>query len=213
MARRTIVVVDDHPIFRSGVVQVLELNDTIDVVAEGATVEDAVALAREHRPNMMLLDIAMGQRGVDAIPRVLAESPDTAVVMLSASEDVDDVSQSLELGAVSYILKGTSGNELLNIVDKVFAGQIHISPRVLGGLVSQQGGRVTTPERAALERLTKTEEKVLRHVSRGMSNSEVADRIGVQEKTIKFHLSNVFSKLAVRNRVEATLLAKKGWRD
>ena len=92
MSRRTIVVVDDHPIFRSGVVQVLELNDTIDVVAEGATVEDAVALAREHRPNMMLLDIAMGQRGVDAIPRVLAESPDTAVVMLSASEDVDDVS-------------------------------------------------------------------------------------------------------------------------
>ena len=129
MARRTIVVVDDHPIFRSGVVQVLELNDTIDVVAEGATVEDAVALAREHRPNMMLLDIAMGQRGVDAIPRVLAESPDTAVVMLSASEDVDDVSQSLELGAVSYILKGTSGNELLDIVRSILDDQKNVLER------------------------------------------------------------------------------------
>lgn len=213
MSKRRIVIVDDHPIFRSGLTQTLELEPDFDVVAQGESGTEAVTLAGRHRPDMLLLDVAMITGGVDAIADVLKVSPNTLVVMLTASARVSDVSRSLDLGAVSYLLKGTTANELLHSIKEIFDGRVQISPRLLGDLMSQQQIHALSPEQEAIARLTHREARVLRLVSQGFSNAEIGKTLEVQEKTVKFHLSNIFDKLEVRNRVEAALLAQRAWRD
>ncbi|WP_417584373.1 response regulator [Pelagibacterium sp.] len=213
MSKQRIVIVDDHPIFRSGLTQTLELEPDFDVVAQGESGTEAIVLAGRHRPDMLLLDVAMATGGVDVIPDVLKVSPNTLVVMLTASTKVNDVSRSLDLGAVSYLLKGTTARELLNAVKEIFDGRVQISPRLLGDLISQQQIHSLSPEQEAIAKLTDQEARVLRLVSQGFSNAEIGRTLEVQEKTVKFHLSNIFEKLAVRNRVEAALLAQRVWRD
>ncbi len=211
MDKKRIVVVDDHPIFRAGLIQALELEEEFDVVGQGTSGVEAVSLAQDHRPDMVLLDITMDQSGVEGITKILEASPATSVVMLTASEKADDVARSLELGAVSYVLKGTTARDLLAILHEIFAGSDYISPRLFSGLINRQAAQASTPEQQALAALTAQEARVLRLVSQGMSNSEIARNLAVQEKTVKFHLSNIFTKLAVRNRVQAALLARQEW--
>lgn len=211
MDRRSIVIIDDHPIFRSGLVQTLELDPALEVVAQGDSGTDAVRLAAEHRPDMMLLDVTMQSGGIDAVPDIIRTSPNTLVVMLTASENAKDVSRSLDLGAVSYLLKGATASELLASINAILRGSIEISPRLLGDLFNHQQVHAQTADQEAIARLTSQELKVLRLVSQGLSNAEIGRTLDVQEKTIKFHLSNIFDKLEVRNRVEAAILGQRAW--
>ena len=204
----SVIVIDDHSLFRAGVIQTLQLDEGISVVGEGGTGQDAVDLALDHAPDVALIDISMPGDGIVAARRIAENSQSTRVVMLTVSEDDDDVMRSLEAGAVGYILKGIRAPDLLAAVRSVAAGESFLSPNLALRLLAGTQARRKANRLAALSR---QERRALRLVASGLSNREVGDRLGITEKTVKFHLAAIFAKLDVRNRVEASLIAREEW--
>ena len=198
-----LVVVDDHPMFRAGVVGVLREADDLEVVAAGADAAEALALAREHLPDIALLDIAMPGGGLDAARDIKAACPATRVVMLTVSEDEDDLLAAMKAGASGYVLKGARADELMGVIRSVHAGHVYVAPALAWGLLREMSKPRTSP----LDELTPREREVLELVASGLGNQEIADRLGLAEKTIKHYMTNILGKLQVRSRVEAALLA------
>jgi two-component system, NarL family, nitrate/nitrite response regulator NarL len=210
----SIVIVDDHPIFRSGLVQTLALEPGFSVVAEGSSAEEAVALVRAFKPDILLLDVSMSDSGIDRIAQIMTIHPQVRVIVVTASQNDNDIARALEAGVPGYVLKGTTGRELIDIVHLVHAGQSYISPRAMSGLwAALKGGAGHDEHQAQIASLSRQEVHVLRLVAQGLNNKEIGAQLGVTEKTVKFHLSNVFAKLHVRNRVEASILARQAWAD
>lgn len=204
----SVVVIDDHSLFRAGVIQTLELDPDIKVVGEGGTGEKAIELAQRLRPDIMLLDISMPGNGIEAAGKIAARPDAPRVIMLTVSEDDDTVVAALEAGAVGYILKGIESLQLITAVKNVAAGDSFVSPNLTLRLLSGVRDRLMP---GALDCLTQQERRTLRLVAQGLSNREVGERLGVLEKTVKFHMTRIMAKLKVRNRVEASLLAQKEW--
>jgi len=209
MAERiSIVLIDDHSLFRAGVIQTLALDPQLDVVGEGGTGEQAIELAERLRPDIVLLDISMPGNGIEAA-RVIAAMPDAPrVIMLTVSEDDDDMISALEAGAVGYILKGIESLHLIAAVKSVAAGDSFVSPNLTLRLLSGVKEKATP---RLLDSLSEQEQRVLRLVAKGMSNREAGEKLGILEKTVKFHMTRIMAKLKVNNRVSASLLAQKEW--
>jgi two-component system nitrate/nitrite response regulator NarL len=199
-----VVVVDDHPMFRAGVVASLSSDPTIDVVAEGSSAEEAVRLAEQHAPDVCLLDIAMPGGGLNAARDITAALPATKVVMLTVSEDEDDLLAAMKAGASGYVLKGAAASELIEVLSKVHSGDVYVAPGLAWGLLRE----MSRPRPAPLkDELSAREREVLELVAEGLSNQEIGDRLGLAEKTIKHYMTSILGKLRVRSRVEAALLA------
>ena len=202
-----IVVADDHPLFRGGVVLTLQEHGGFTVVAQAGTAGEAVAAVEAHMPEIVLLDISMPGSGLAAAAEIARRFPAVAILMLTASEADDDLLTALKVGARGYALKGVSEDELTGILQSVAGGASYVPPalagRVLAALQDRRG--VTSPE---VEELTDREAEILRHVAQGQSNKEIARALDLQEKTIKHYMTNILQKLQVRNRVEAALKAR-----
>lgn len=207
--RIRIVVVDDHSLFRAGVIQSLELDRTIEVVGEGSSAKDALELVRQFSPDLVLLDISMPGNGLEAAYEILKSPKAPQVAMLTVSEDDEDVRQALEAGAVGYLLKGIKAPDLITAVKLASAGEAYISPNLAGRLLSSRARKEMNP----LADLTDQEKRTLQLVAKGLSNREIGTQMQLQEKTIKYHMTNILKKLGVRNRVEATVIARKEWGD
>ncbi len=205
----TAVVVDDHPLYRSGVVRTLEDDGAFDILAEGSDAATAVQLAIRHKPDVIILDISMPGNGLDAARRIAAIVPRTRIVMLTVSEADDDIVRALDLGAFGYIQKGVGGPELVRIVKGIAAGQSYVAPGLAARLLV--GMRTRTNGVPANGDLTAREEQILRLVATGLSNKEVGRSLSLQEKTVKHYMTNILQKLQVRNRVEATIKAGEMW--
>jgi two-component system nitrate/nitrite response regulator NarL len=205
-----IVVVDDHPLFREGVVRTLRGIADFDVVGEGTSADDAIRLAQEQLPDLILLDVSMPGGGIHAAERISADCPVVKIVMLTVSEHDDDVTAALRAGARGYILKGVGGTELIGIVRDVLSGEAYVSPDLAARLLADMGARPRgdTAERTLLADLTAREEQILKRVARGLSNKEIGLELNIQEKTVKHYMTNILQRLQVRNRVEAALLAR-----
>jgi len=203
-----VVIIDDHPLFRTGVSQSLAMDEGISVVGEGASRAEARALIDRLAPDLVLLDISMPDNGIDVAREILGLPSPPLVVMLTVSEEDDDVIQALEAGAVGYILKGIKASDLIGAVKSVMAGESFVSPNLAMRLISN--ARIRKDE-SAVAPLSQQEQRTLRLVARGLNNREIADELAIQEKTVKFHVSNVMRKLKVRNRVEATVIARREW--
>ncbi len=201
--RIRVVVVDDHPMFRAGVVASLGGAPDLEVLGEAQDASGALRLAREHVPDVVLLDIAMPGGGLDAARDIKAACPATRVVMLTVSEDEDDLLAAMKAGASGYVLKGAGAAELLGVIRSVHAGDVYVAPALAWGLLREMSRPRTTP----LDELTTREREVLELVSTGLSNQEIGDRLGLAGKTIKHYMTNILGKLQVRSRVEAALLA------
>jgi DNA-binding NarL/FixJ family response regulator len=203
-----VLVIDDHPLFRAGVVQTLAQDDRIEVVGEGGTRSEAHSLAQTLKPDIVLLDITMPGGGIEAAEELLRLPEPPKVMMLTVSEDNDAVIRALSAGAVGYLLKGIPGATLITAVKAIAAGETFVSPNLGLRLLSQLNEQ---PSRSRLSSLNDSEKRTLRLVATGLSNREVGERLGIPEKTIKYHMSNIMDKLQVRNRVEATLIAQREW--
>jgi DNA-binding NarL/FixJ family response regulator len=201
--RIRIVVADDHPMFRAGVVASLAAQPDIEVVGEGASAPEAVSLVAQHSPDVALLDIAMPGGGLSAARDISAASPATRVVMLTVSEDEDDLLAAMKAGASGYVLKGAAASELVNVLRTVNAGEVYVAPGLAWGLLRE----MSRPRSAPLDELSAREHEVLELVAAGLSNQEIGDRLSLAEKTIKHYMTSILSKLRVRSRVEAALLA------
>jgi DNA-binding NarL/FixJ family response regulator len=202
-----VAVVDDHPLFREGVAHSLRTQPGIAVVAEGATAADALAIAADL-PDVMLLDVSMPGSGIAALGQITAAYPVVKVIMLTVSEDEEDVTAALRSGARGYVLKGVAARELVSIVRSVAAGEVYVTPSLATSLLVELTSTAGKSAASPLDDLTEREREILELVAGGDSNKEIASRLGLSEKTVKHHMTNILQKLQVRNRVEAALLAK-----
>ena len=201
-----VIVADDHPLFLDGLVATLSADEELDVVGVARDAEAAVRLAASERPDVALLDIGMPGDGLEAARRIGEAAPDTRVVMLTSSEDQQDLVAAMDAGAKGYMLKGIAGRELLEIVRTIHAGGQYVTPGLAFGAI-----RGLTRPRAhdPLAELTSREMDVLRLVAAGLSNAEIGGRLGIAEKTVKYYMTAVLGKLGAVSRVEAALIAFK----
>lgn len=205
-----IVVVDDHPLFRGGVVRTLQEGADFEVVAEGGSADEAIALVDEHLPDLVCLDISMPGGGLAAAAEIGRRYPAVRIVMLTVSEAEEDVFAALQAGARGYVLKGIGGVELADVLRNVAGGASFVSPDLAARvLVAMQkpSGQAPAPD-DPFTTLTRREEQILERVALGLSNKEIGRELALQEKTVKHYMTNVLQKLQVRNRVEAAVLAR-----
>ena len=202
-----ILVADDHPLFREGVVHSLASEPDIAVVGQAASGEEALRLARDLLPDVVLLDVAMpGWGGLATAQKLATACPASKVIMLTVVEDEDKLLAAFSAGARGYVLKGVAARELAAVVRSVDAGEVYVSPSLAAGiLVALTHGRPADP----LGELTDKERDILKLVGEGLTNREIGERIHLSEKTIKHYITNILQKLQVRSRVEAALLAAR----
>ncbi|MEI8030710.1 MAG: response regulator transcription factor [Comamonadaceae bacterium] len=202
-----ILVVDDHPLFRQGVVHSLEMDSGFRVVGETSSGEEALALARSLMPDVVLLDVNMpGWGGIVTAEKIAMACPATVIVMLTGSDDKDKLLAALKVGARAYVLKGVSAKELGHVVRSSVAGEVYVSPSIAAEmLVSLTHGKAPDP----LQELTDREREILAFIGTGLTNREIGEKIFLSEKTIKHYVTNILQKLQVRSRVEAALVASR----
>ena len=200
-----VLVVDDHPLFRQGVVHVLGSAPDLTVVGEAASGEEALALARELLPDVVLLDISMpGWGGLVTTERISAACPASAIVILTVSEDKDKLLAAFKAGARSYVLKGVSSKELADVVRTAAGGDVYVSAVLaVEILASLSRGHAAN----SLQELTDREREILRLIGRGLTNREIGAQFQLSEKTIKHAVTNILHKLQVRSRLEAAVFA------
>lgn len=203
-----VLVVDDHPLFRQGVVQALGAERDLKIVGEAASGEEALKLACALLPDVVLLDISMpGWGGLIAAEKITTACPATVIVMLTVSEDKDKLLAAFKAGARAYVLKGVAARELANVLRSAVAGEVYVTPSLASEmLVSLTRGKAPDP----LQELTDREREILSLIGTGLTNREIGERIFLSEKTIKHYVTNILQKLQVRSRVEAALLAAQG---
>lgn len=205
--RLNIVVVDDHPLFRQGVVATLGGEPAFNVAAQAESFAQAIALIDQHRPDIVLLDAALPDgSGIDAIEPILQRHPGIRIVMLTVDGHGDTIMQALKAGAAGYLLKGSSATELVAALKARAQGQTYASAAVASALMNQ----VAHPQDVPGWDLTPRERSVFELLGEGLTNREIAERLFLSEKTVKRHVTVVLQKLGVRNRVEAAILATKG---
>ena len=203
-----IILADDHPIFRDGLVHSIEETGAFEVVGVGGSAEEAVALAFQHKPDIALLDLSMPGNGINAAKKIRDAGTAGAIAMLTVSEDSDDVTAAMGAGASGYLLKGVSAHELREILTKLAAGEAHVSP----GLAAQMLRVLQTKkveEVQPIDDLTKREEDILKGVAAGKSNKEIGLDLNIQEKTVKHYVGALKDKLCAANRLEIVLEAQR----
>lgn len=201
-----ILVVDDHELFREGVVSTLEPEPDFEVVGQAATAEAAMDAALRLRPDLILLDLYMpGRHGLSVLPLLRDALPDARVVMLTVSEDPDAVTQALRDGAIGYLVKGIRADAFLEALRGIAAGESYVSPSVAGHILRSVHWKHA--ENADLDALTVREREVLRLIAKGLTNRDIADSLVITERTVKRHVTGILSKMNLRNRTEAALRA------
>jgi DNA-binding NarL/FixJ family response regulator len=205
-----VAIIDDHPLFRNGVASMLTGVEGIEVVGQGATAAEALKVAQELLPDVMLLDVGMPGGGVEAAASIVRTCPNVRIIMLTASENEQDVASALRAGARGYILKGSSGPELVETLRVIARGDSYVAPNLAARLLIKQSKGIEAVVDQNPHNLTSREEEIFALVARGMSNNEVARSFNCTERTIKHHMTNIMQKLNVRNRVEAVLKFNPG---
>lgn len=197
-----ILIVDDHSVVRQGLKMFLALDDELQVVGEAANGAEAVQLARELEPDVVLMDLLMPvMDGIAATHAIRRELPDTEVIALTSVLEDKAVSGAVRAGAIGYLLKDTQADELCRAIRAAAAGQVQLSPQAALRLMRE----VQVP--ASAEKLTARETEVLRLLAQGRSNKEIAAELVIGEKTVKTHVSSILSKLDVPSRTQAALYA------
>lgn len=214
-----VLVVDDHPVVREGLAAMLGTRPGIAVVGEAADGQQALDMARRLRPDVVLMDLRLPvMDGVEATRRITQECPGARVLVLTTFDQDELILSGLRAGARGYLLKDTPREEIFQAIAAVHRGEVILHPVVAARVVEhvtvtpEPGGEVRTPPTPAEGPLSEREWDVLRCLSTGMSNKEIAARLNIAESTVKTHLANLFLKLGVNDRTEAVTAAiRRGW--
>ncbi len=203
----TVLIVDDHSVVRQGIRAFLEAQPDLNIVGEAASGEEAIRLAQEHIPDVVLMDLVMpGMNGVEATREIKRLSPRSQVVVLTSFHEDEHVFPALRAGALSYTLKEIRSGELADIVRKAAQGESVLHPRVAARVIQEvrEAKRNVPP---AFADLTQRELDVLRLIAEGNSNTAIAEKLVLSEKTVKGHVSNILSKLHMEDRTQAAVFA------
>lgn len=203
-----ILLADDHPLFRDGVAHSLEAEPGFQIVGQVDSGEEAIALARDTRPDIVLLDVSMpGCGGIAAAETIAAELPATRIMMLTAAENRDVLMDALKAGAHGYVLKGVSAAVLRDVVRCVMGGEAYITPVLASSLLIEFSR--PAPPHDPITDLAPREADILDLLKEGLTNREIGERMHLSEKTIKHYMTNILQKLHVRSRTEAVLVATR----
>jgi two-component system NarL family response regulator len=200
-----VVISDDHELFRRGLRMVLEAEDDIEVVAEAADGQEAVARAEELAPDVVLMDVRMPRMGgIDATRAIRQLFPSTRIIVLTVSDEQDDLYGAVKAGANGYLLKEVSIEEVADAVRRIFAGESLISPSLASRLLTEFAGqpRAVDDPLPGAPRLTEREVAVLKLVALGHQNADIAGQLGLSESTVRNHVANILIKLQVRSQIE-----------
>jgi two-component system nitrate/nitrite response regulator NarL len=201
-----IVVIDDHTLFRRGITALLGRAPGFEVVGEAADGFEGIKAVALHRPDVVLLDLNMpGISGIDALHAILKEAPGTHIVMLTVSEDADDLMLALKAGAQGYLLKNIESEFLIDALRRAADGESVMSPEMTGKLMRTVREGAAAP--AAQPALSPREREILGHLARGASNKEIARDLDVAESTVKIHVQHILRKLELTSRVQAAVWA------
>jgi DNA-binding NarL/FixJ family response regulator len=205
--RIRVLLVDDHAVVRKGLRAFFDQLDDIEVVGEASDGSEGVALARRHRPDVVLMDLLMpNMDGVTAIGRIKAELPETEIVTMTSFIEEDKVTAALEAGAAGYVLKDAEADEVAQAIRAAYAGEVHLDPAV-ARLLAQRMRNKKAPADDLVEPLTDREKDVLRLLGQGMSNKEIGTALFITERTARTYVSNILGKLGLASRTQAALWA------
>jgi two-component system NarL family response regulator len=198
--RARVLVVDDHALLRTGVANIINLEPTLEVVAEAANGQDAIEAYRIQKPDVVLMDLRMpGIEGVEAVRRIREMDPQARVIVLTTYDADEDIARALQAGAKAYILKDIAADALIACIRDVLTGKTYLAPAAAAKLA----------ERVTQVQLTPRELAVLRLLANGNSNKEIASALEIAERTVKTHLGHLFEKLSVTSRTEAVRVATR----
>lgn len=209
--RINVAVVDSHPLFRQGLANAV-LGSRLVVVAEGATADEARRAAQKSKPDILLLDIGVPGDGAGAAADILRSRTSVKVVILTASDSENDVSDMLRIGVHGYILKDVNGPDLISALEAIHRGEPYITPALASRMLmrNRRKPRQAQPIKNGKDPgLTPRDRRILGHLAKGMTNQEIARDLGVNIRTVKHYLTQVFRRMSVRNRVEAILEAQR----
>ncbi len=222
MDRIRILVIDDHPLFRQGLRDVLQSEEDIDVVGEGSNGQEAIELTRALQPDALILDINLpGINGLQVTRQLRAEHCTAAVVMLTAYDDAEQVLHALRAGGSAYCPKDVTPYKLVQVLRQVVQGHYVVGDHVfdqeglqswLDSSMEQAGRSYVEDSREAFSPLSPREMEILQHVTRGLSNKEIAVSLGISHQTVKNHMTAILHKLHVEDRTQAAVYAlRRGW--
>ncbi|OJW56994.1 MAG: two-component system response regulator NarL [Thiobacillus sp. 65-1059] len=208
-APQTILIVDDHPLFRKGVIQLIQAVPEFRFVGEAPSGTEGIALARALQPDMILLDLNMkDMNGVEVLKAIKDDGPDSRVIMLTVSDQAEDLIAALQAGADGYLLKDMEPEDLMQQLGEAARGKITISARLTQLLVASLREK-SRPAGLAEAGLTEQENRILEHLVDGKSNKLIAKDMGIAEGTVKVHVKHLLKKLNLRSRVEAAVWADR----
>ncbi len=209
MATIRLLIVDNHTLFRQGLVSLLQSEPGYDVIGEASSGEEAVRVVPELRPDVVLMDVKMpGIGGVEATHRLMEANPEERILMLTVSEEEENLFAAIQAGARGYILKNADASELLEAIQRVHAGEAMISPAMTFRLlqVLKTGG---IPAPISELPLTSREQDVFRLLAQGASNRQIAETLMITENTVKTHVRNILEKLELHSRSEVAAYARR----
>jgi two-component system, NarL family, response regulator DegU len=217
----TIVIVDDHPLFRQGVINTISIEPDLDVVADSDNGDEALELVRKHKPDVVVMDVNLpGMNGQQVTRQIVTEKIPTRVVLLTAYDDIEQIIHSMRSGAAAYCAKHVKPESLVGIVRQVALGKFVIGTEVFdkAGLerwleLKTEGAlRSYSDPGEPFHPLSKREMEVLSYLTRGMSNKEIANLLGISHQTVKNHVTSILRKLGVEDRTQAAVYAlRRGW--
>jgi two-component system, NarL family, nitrate/nitrite response regulator NarL len=207
-----VVIVDDHGVVRAGLRMLIESRPGTTVVGEASNGHEALAVVARTQPDIIVLDLDLGgENGVDCLPRLRLAASTARVLILTGVRDPDLHRQAVRLGAMGLVLKEKAAAVLLQAIEKVHAGEVWLEPtmiaNVLGEMTGTRASQLTDPEAAKIAVLTEREREVVALIGQGLRNKQIAERLGISETTVRHHLTSIFAKLDVADRLELVIYA------